>query len=238
MLRALQYTKLNRVMLFTRQKFVHVHVINCFSFILFIVVPASSPPDAHKWVGDIESVIFDEHEGVFSSDKHGVTVIVPPGAIKSGIKAELKFGATLFAAIKPADSKRPVIPVSAIIWLSMGVTLQKSVQVRIPHCVSVNSEAEANKLRFAKSQGDEGTMEAIDGGKFVIGESFGTIEVDDFCCFSIQRYSGDDIQNLTYQAVVFLNKQLQGDRLKFEVCILPNLPTFLEVSILYCVLNS
>ena len=35
-------------------------------------------------------------------------------------------------------------------------------------------------------------MEAVDGGKFVIGESFGTIEVDHFCYYIIKyHYSAD-----------------------------------------------
>ena len=96
-------------------------------------------------------MFFDEHEGIFSCEKHCVSVKIPAGTIRSGINAELKFGATSFAPVKPADNNIPLILVSAIVCLSMGVKLQKPVQIQMPHCVSVNSEAEANKLQFARS---------------------------------------------------------------------------------------
>ena len=221
-----------------------VYILACVcNQLIFIIVTvlASSPPDTDNWLGDIESAFFDEREGTFSCDKHGISVKVPAGAIRSGMKAELKVGATLFAPVKPVDNNVPPMLVSAIVWLSMGVKLQKPMQIQIPHCVSVNSETEANKLQFARSHhftGDRSIMKALDGGNFAIGKSFGTIEVDRFSYYTIEyRFSADDIDKFKYQAVVFQNKRLLKNILKFEVCIMPDLPTFLTVSILYFVLN-
>ena len=82
-----------------------------------IVVLASSPPDTHDLIGNIESAFFDYNGGEFYSDEHGVKVIVPHGAIKHGMKVELKFGATLLAPVKFA---KYMLPVSAMIWLLYG----------------------------------------------------------------------------------------------------------------------
>ena len=44
--------------------------------------------------------MFDERGGAFHLYKHGVTVIVPTGAIPCGVLAELKFAATIVAPVK------------------------------------------------------------------------------------------------------------------------------------------
>ena len=195
------------------------------------VVSASSPLDTHNWTGDIETIFFDENKGEFFSVKHGVTVIVPSGAIKSGIKAEMKFGATLLAPVK---FPKNTIPVSAVIWLCMNTTLEKSIEIQIPHFINIKTDAQAKKLQFAKavhSSSGKNILEIIDGGKFVVGKSHGSIEVDHFCyyCVVYNFYDGS-IPDYKYQAALFQNKYLHSSIWKLHICIAPALPTCKVVS--------
>ena len=200
-----------------------------------MVVLASASPDTHDLIGNIESVFFDKNGGTFCSDKHGVTVTIPHGTLKDGIKAELKFGATLLAPVKFAKN---MLPVSAVIWLCMNVTLQKPVQIQIPHCVNIKSEAQANNLQFAKalhSQNDKNMM-IMDGGRFVIGESYGSIEIDHFCYYCVvNNYYDGNIPDYKYQAILFQSVQLQNNIWKLDICIMAALPTCEQVSNLSCV---
>lgn len=193
------------------------------------MVLASSPHECHKWTKG--SYIFDENGGVFYSSKHDVTVIIPEGAIKSGLKAELQFGATLFASV---EFSKNMIPVSDIIWLCLNVTLQKPVQVQIPHCVNIKSKVQANKLQFVKVAHlsiDGGLMKPVNGGKFPIGKVHGFIEIDHFCYYCIvnDNIGGEDI-DYHYSAFMFMRRQLYSDTiLDFHICISTSLSTCREV---------
>lgn len=197
------------------------------------VVSAPLPPDTHRWIGGIESVFFNEMKGVYCSNNHGVTVIVPDGAIKSGIKAELKLGATLLAPVKFVEN---TIPVSPVVWLCMNVTLQKPVQIQIPHCINVKSESQLDNLHFARavhSSDDNTMMEVMNGGKFCLRASFGSIEVDHFCYFCVVNdcYDGK-APDYHYQAVLFQNRYLHNHIWKLQICVMPALPTCEIVSYL------
>ena len=200
--------------------------------IILEVVLASSPPDEHNWIGNIESVLLDTNGGVFYSRKHGVTVTFPEGAIESGIKAELKFGATLLAPVKFSKN---ALPVSAVFWLCMNVTLQKPVQIQIPHYINIKSKTQADNLQFAKVFhfiSDESMMEVVRGGKFAVGKSFGSIEVDHFCyvCVVNKYYLNND--DYKYQAILFQKRQIHDCVWKLDICIMAALPTCEQVIIL------
>lgn len=206
--------------------------VKCFT--ILEVFLATSPPDTHNW--SLESVVVNDNGGVFYSKEHGVTVTVPQGAIKSGINAKLKFGAIMFAPVKFSKNTRPV---SAVFWLCMNVTLQKFVQIQIPHCVHTESKTQASYLRFAKAvhlQGDGSMMEIIDGGEFDVGKSFGSIKVDHFCYYCIVHQNFQYQLTYVYKAILFYNKQLDGGVWYFDICIISTLPTCEEVSI-FCYLK-
>ena len=192
---------------------------------------ATSPPDDCNCV--VESVIFDENGGKFSSVEHGVMVTIPPGAIPSGVQAELKFGEALFAPVKFAKKSRPV---SAIIWLSMNVILLKPMQIQMPHCIKIESKNQASYLTFTKahhSPSSDGMMEKIDGGKFYVNESYGSIKISHFCYYCIEDmdYDENHLCYHNYKAILFRSKQLCNDIWRFEICVMPSLPTWKEVSI-------
>ena len=144
----------------------------------------------------------------------------------------MKFGATLFAPVK---FPKNTIPVSAVIWLCMNATLEKSVEIQIPHFINIKTNAQAKTLQFAKavhSSNGLNILEIIDGGKFIVGKSYGSIEVDHFCyyCVVYNFYDGS-IPDYKYQAILFQNKYLQSSIWKLHICIAPALPTCELVSV-------
>ena len=200
---------------------------------LVTVVPACPPTDPKNLFSEIEVGLFDERGGVFHSYKHGVTVVVPTGAIPIGVLAELKFAATLVAPVKVSDR----VPVSPIIWLCMDVMLQKPIQIRIPHCVNTENDFHFNSLKFAKGihleNGIKGTtMNLLSGARFSIGESYGSIEVTHFCYYCIVKDSLPPTTIISkYGVVAMTQKQPSNDCWKCDICILPFLPTCIKVQL-------
>ena len=189
---------------------------------------AQSPLDTEYLVGSTEVKMFDERGGVFHSYKHGVTVIVPTGAVPTGILAELKFAAALVAPVKFTD----VTPVSAIFWLCMDVALEKSIQIRLPQKFVEN---DASTLHFAKSLHSstkviQPVMGVIDGGMFNALENYAHIEVNHFCYYCIvQELDPSKIPQNKYLVVAM--KCYEKEKIwRVDICVLPLIKTCLEVS--------
>ncbi|XP_065920649.1 uncharacterized protein [Dysidea avara] len=187
-------------------------------------VKAQSPPGG---INDIEIDIFDERGGVFHSHNHGVTVVVPSGAIPRGTIAELKFAAMLIAPLK---FSRENIPVSAMYWLCMSVKLQKPVLLFIPHIVQIDSEADAKDLSVVKFHHGQESMEMIGGGRFNVKRSYGYIEVSHFCYFCIveAKLDASKIPHNKYGVVSVKQKQPSHCIWKVDICVLPYLRTCQE----------
>ena len=208
-------------------------MVNCFYCGTVEVIKAHAPVDTQYLIGDVEVGMFDERGGVFHSYKHGVTVIFPVGAIPSGILAELKFAATL---ISPAQFQSSTVPFSAIFWLCMDVALQKPIQLQLPLLKLRNI---AGALQFAKSShstelniiGDQ--MKGLEGGKFVDGECYGTIEINHFCFYCIMYNNLDqkDIPFNKYSLVLMKQSQPSSKDKSWSVhvCLVPDLRTCEEV---------
>ena len=193
-----------------------------------VVKSAQLPLDTEYLVGGIEVKMFDERGGVFHSYKHEVSVMVPEGAIPTGTLAELKFAAALVAPVKFTD----VMPVSAIYWLCMDVTLEKPIQIRLPQKFVEN---DASRLQFAKSLHSstkviEPVMGVIDGGKFNALENHAHIEVNHFCYYCIvQELDPSKIPQNKYLVVAM--KCFENEKIwRVDICVLPLIKTCLEVS--------
>ena len=196
------------------------------------------PPNAESVIGCVESTTFNEEGGKFCSFEHGVTVVVPSGAIPTGIISEMKFSAALNAPIKLSNN---AIRVSAIIWLCMNVPLKKHIKLQIQHHVNVKSEAHSKKLQFVKAKyhlSNNETVkstEVIEEGIFPVGKSYGMIEISHFCYYCIELIQESDIPDNLYRVVTV--KELQPDIERnlwiIYVCIIPSLSTCLKVIIAF-----
>lgn len=202
-------------------------------FITVEIVSGHKPVDTENLVGDVEAGMFDERGGVFHSHKHGVTVLLPAGAIPSGILAELKFAATLTAPIKLATNKSPV---SAIYWLCMDVDLQKPLEVRLPHFVNIENQTQSRSLQFLKSTHSpvdiiESSMNNIIEGEFPIGESYGSLTVNHFCYYCIveDKLDRSKIPSNKYVVVAMKQREPRNCLWRVDICLLPQLKTCIEV---------
>ena len=213
-----------------------LHLLNMYVLNSFAVeiISAHIPVDTENLIGDIERGMFDERGGVFHSYKHGVTVLLPAGAIPSGILAELKFAATLTAPIKLTSNK---LPVSAIYWLCMDAMLQKPLEVRMPHFVSIEDKVQSSNLKFLKSTHSpvdviENFMSNTIEGEFPVGESYGSLAVDHFCYYCIvgDKLDCSNIPSNKYVVVAMKQRQPRRHHWNVHICILPQLKTCIEVT--------
>ena len=149
----------------------------------------------------------------------------------------MKFAASTIAPVKFSDN---AIPVSAIIWLCMNVALQKPVQLQMPHCVRIKTKHQSEALHFSKAPVHSmdnikiARMKAIDGGTFPVGKSYGMIEIDHFCYYCIESVQASDVPENLYRIVAM--KEIQPNIIKnlwnIHICVIPSLPTCLEVCLL------
>ena len=197
-----------------------------------VIISAQPPVDTEYLTGGTEVKMFDERGGVFHSYKHGVTVIVPAGAIPSGILAELKFAATLVAPVKFASNKTLV---SAVYWLCMEVLLQKPIQIRLPHMFLTN---ETHMLQFAKTLHSpnniiESEMDVLDGGQFIVGDCYASIEVGHFCYYCIVDDKLDPKKIPFNKYLLIVMKQHEPNSITHtwivHICLVPLLRTCIEV---------
>ena len=209
------------------------HVISLLLLqIVVAIFSTTSPVDSEYLIGSTEVRMFDERGGVFHSYKHGVTVIVPAGAIPSGVLAELKFAATIVAPVKFTS----VIPVSAIFWLCMDVVLLKSIEIRLPHMLIGNT---TRALQFAKSLHSpvkviDQQMNVLNGGKFTAGQRYASIEVDHFCYYCIvhDKLSPNSIPQNQYLLIAMKQHHLctKDSNWMVHVCVVPLIKTCVNVS--------
>ena len=141
----------------------------------------------------------------------------------------MKFGATFLAPVKFSKN---TLPVSAVFWLCMNVTLQKPVKIKIPHYINIKSKTQADNLRFAKVFhliSDESMMEVMQGGEFPVGKSFGSIEVEHLCYVCVVNNYYVNKTDYKYKAVLFQKKQMHNYVWKLDICIMAALPTCEQV---------
>ena len=198
-----------------------------------MVINSAQPPlDTEYLVGSTEVKMFDERGGVFHSYKHGVTVIVPAGAIPSGTLAELKFAATLVAPVKFTDATTPV---SAIYWLCMDIILEKPIQIHLPQKFVNN----VSTLHFAKSLHSpvrviDHLMNVLNDGRFIASECYASIGVDHFCYYCIvdDKLDPSSIHKNLYLLIAMKQRKLSAkdDIWNVHICVVPFIRTCLEVS--------
>jgi len=198
---------------------------------LFIAQPYLTPHTV-SWIGHIETHSFNDCGGQpFHFDNQDVTVTIPPDAIPKGKQGQLKMAATLCAPVKFAPN---VVPVSAIVLLSVDVELQKPITLRLRHFVCVKNNSHINSLFFAKmthASPSEGHMNIIDSGNFKVGEAFGLVHVDSsaYYCIINSAQEARDIPEIRYRVMVMKHKIPVNDHWRCDVCIIPALLTCRKV---------
>ena len=75
------------------------------------------------------------------------------------------------------------ITVSAVYKISLAKEPSEPVRIKMQHCVDVGNSEVSKRMSFALAHST--AFQLIPGGDFPVGERYGYIERDRFCCFSI-----------------------------------------------------
>ena len=76
------------------------------------------------------------------------------------------------------------VPVSAVYKISLSEARSEPVRIKMQHCVDVENNDVSKRMSFALAHSTS-TFQLIQGGSFPVGERYGYIERNRFCCFAI-----------------------------------------------------
>ena len=113
-------------------------------------------------------------------EEYGLRIAIPQGAVQQSDTVEVAITALVGGEfILPEDTEL----VSAVYAISVSKPLLKPVQLEIQHCVSIEKSAHSNYLSFATAHSDcpPYHFQPVKGGKFSIGNRYGSICLSGFC---------------------------------------------------------
>ncbi|XP_071115834.1 tight junction protein ZO-1-like isoform X3 [Haliotis cracherodii] len=121
--------------------------------------------DFHQDVDERHTVVatargvFDAEGGVLESRETGVSIVVPKGAIHGGIKQEIYFKVCRDNSIlPPLDKDKGETLLSPLVMCGPhGLKFNTPVELRLPHCASVNPESWSFALKSSDSPSGQPT---------------------------------------------------------------------------------
>ena len=172
---------------------------------------------------------------VYHSVDHGVTIIVPEGAVSSPTK--MWFSAALYG---PFAYPSGHVPVSAIVWLQSDVPLFKPAVLRMPYYLTVKNEEECQKLTFLTGDDviEDNSLPLISlrpdsrQGTFTPGSSYASIEMDHFCFECITCIDESLLDHCRYCITEVIQATQTPSQWKVEYCVTYTLPTCLKVRLI------
>ena len=97
--------------------------------------------------------------------------MLPPGCADGTVNVTIK------AYLPTSTQEHPIV--SAVFGITTNINnFKKPITLRFPHCVTVKSEKDKEKLRFLLLHHD---TYRFNDGYFEVGESVGSIELNNFC---------------------------------------------------------
>ncbi|XP_046582745.1 tight junction protein ZO-1-like [Haliotis rubra] len=121
--------------------------------------------DFHQDVDERHTVVatargvFDADAGVLESRETGVSIVIPKGAIHEGIKQEIYFKVCRDNSIlPPLDKDKGETLLSPLVMCGPhGLKFNTPVELRLPHCASVNPESWSFALKSSDSPSGQPT---------------------------------------------------------------------------------
>ena len=123
----------------------------------------------------------DDRPSSFNWEKYGFRLHCPEGAVSEDTSV----------AVTPLLSDRFEVPkgtvlVSAAYKIEVSKPLTKRVVIELQHCVDLRNTGQTGCLKFVRAPlKSPYQFNIIDGGVFLIGNRYGSIERDDFCAIGI-----------------------------------------------------
>ncbi|XP_054162043.1 tight junction protein ZO-1-like isoform X2 [Oppia nitens] len=149
----------------------------------------SSVDSSHHTIIATAKGLFTNDGGILTSDETGVSVIIPPGAIPKGRQQEIYFKVCKDdKMVPPLDSEKGETLMSPIVMCGPhGLKFDVPVELRLPHCASVNPDGWAFALKSSDTNNGEpsewqnvllDTNDGISGPK--LDNKFVSVLVDHF----------------------------------------------------------
>ncbi|KAI0232971.1 Tight junction protein ZO-1 [Lamellibrachia satsuma] len=144
--------------------------------------------DGHRVVATARGV-FDSSGGVLESKETGVSIIIPKGAIPDGVQQEIYFKVCQDNSIlPPLDKEKGETLLSPLVMCGPhGLKFLQPVELRLPHCASVNPDSWSFALKSSSSptghptQWQNMTLAGIDGlAQGRVGKNSVSVLVDHF----------------------------------------------------------
>ncbi|XP_064596200.1 tight junction protein ZO-1-like isoform X1 [Liolophura sinensis] len=97
--------------------------------------------------------VFDHTGGTLESRETGVSIVIPEGAIQKGVRQELYFKVCKDSSIlPPLDKDKGETLLSPLVMCGPhGLKFAKPVELRLPHCASVNPDSWSFALKSSDS---------------------------------------------------------------------------------------
>ncbi|ELU09381.1 hypothetical protein CAPTEDRAFT_221876 [Capitella teleta] len=120
---------------------------------------SSPPPPSPKETEDGKTVVatargvFDSNGGVLESKETGVSIVIPKGAIPDGLQQEIYFKVCENNnMLPPLDKDKGETLLSPLVMCGPhGLKFQQPVELRLPHCASVNPDSWSFALKSSDS---------------------------------------------------------------------------------------
>ena len=198
--------------------------------------PVSGPELELSFVDPVERVTFDSKGGRYFNQDHHIGLKVPPGAVPNDEQVTVEIGVSLSCPILFPAGKRPVSAmISVCVVGNPNYQFLKPVEVRLPHCLDVNTKEAVNNLEieFLKSGHNLFCFHRAEGkSTFEPRTHSGTLTTKHFCCFCIAaNKSKADLTKIYYRLIKVVPKSTSSLRWKARYCITYFLNTCLRVSI-------
>ncbi|XP_064644896.1 tight junction protein ZO-1-like isoform X2 [Lineus longissimus] len=133
--------------------------------------------------------VFDSNGGVLESKETGVSIFIPSGALPSGVRQEIYFKVCQDNSIlPPLDQEKGETLLSPLVMCGPhGLTFNQPVELRLPHCASVNPDSWSFSLKSSDSptghptQWQNMTLVGMDGvSQGRVGKNSVSVMVDHF----------------------------------------------------------
>ena len=189
-------------------------------------------------IQEIQFVYLETHN--FTRSEVTQTIDLKQFGIKMYLPPDSFSESTLHITVGVVTSGSVIIPenmplVSAIYYVKVSSKLLHPVTVELEHCVTLTESSMTSGLTFGKADTSVSPpymFKKISNGTFGVGQSWGTIEMSDFCLLGI-FWCANDEPSITYIAGV-LSRQRTGKRYEMFFLAGRNLGFIQQVSVNQC----
>ena len=166
------------------------------------------------FIGQCETIPFDDKGLFYHSHEYGVTIVIPEGAVQG--KTTLQFGATTL--LKHLECQVPsLVPVSPFIWVHTDQVLSKPAELYIPHHALVDTVIDRTKVHLlTKGHNHTDIFRVNNQIETNIEENFAHLSASHFCLLCLMS---EPVPKKRYH-LVYAKLELQNNIHHVDVCVL------------------